>query len=47
MDLGVHYPSDVLAGALLGSASAYLCYKANEWIRQNKKKKLKLSQNNF
>ncbi|MDD3080220.1 MAG: phosphatase PAP2 family protein [Paludibacter sp.] len=47
MDLGVHYPSDVLAGALLGTASAYLCYKANEWIHLNKKKKLRLSLSNF
>jgi membrane-associated phospholipid phosphatase len=25
MDLGVHYPSDVLAGALVGTGSAFLC----------------------
>jgi len=31
MDLGVHYPSDVLAGAIIGSASAYLSYKLNKW----------------
>lgn len=30
MDLGVHYPSDVLIGALVGSGSAYLCYKLNQ-----------------
>lgn len=47
MDLGVHYPSDVLAGAILGAGSAFLCYKANEWISQNKKKKLKLNLNKF
>lgn len=33
MHMGVHYPSDVLAGALLGSASAIATYKANQWIK--------------
>ncbi len=32
MHLGVHYPSDVLVGALLGSGSAYLTCKLNQWI---------------
>ena len=36
MYLGVHYPTDVLAGAIVGSGSAYLCYKLNKWI--NKKR---------
>lgn len=38
MDLGVHYPSDVVAGAVVGAGSAYLCYKVNKWLfkkRQN------------
>jgi membrane-associated phospholipid phosphatase len=30
--LGMHYPSDVIAGALLGSGSAYLTYKLNKWL---------------
>lgn len=30
MDLGVHYPSDVLAGAIIGAGSSYLCYKINK-----------------
>ena len=30
MHLGVHYPSDVLAGALIGAGSAYLTYKINQ-----------------
>ena len=39
MHLGAHYPSDVLAGALVGSGSAYLTYKANQWINKKRKKK--------
>lgn len=35
MHLGVHYPSDVLAGAVLGAGSAYLNYKLNEWVWKN------------
>ncbi len=31
MHLGVHYPSDVFAGAVVGSGSAYLSYKLNQW----------------
>ncbi|MGZ4117751.1 MAG: phosphatase PAP2 family protein, partial [Bacteroidia bacterium] len=37
MDLGVHYPSDVLAGAVIGSGSAFICYKANQWLHKKKK----------
>jgi len=32
MNLGVHYPSDVICGAILGSASAFLTYKINNWF---------------
>jgi membrane-associated phospholipid phosphatase len=32
MDLGVHYPSDVLAGALTGAGSAVLCHYGQLWI---------------
>jgi membrane-associated phospholipid phosphatase len=35
---GVHYPSDVVVGALVGSGSAWLAYKAQKWIN---KKRLK------
>jgi membrane-associated phospholipid phosphatase len=34
LHLGEHYPSDVLAGAIIGSASAFVCYKLNNWIMQ-------------
>jgi membrane-associated phospholipid phosphatase len=34
MHLGVHYPSDVLAGALLGAGSAYATYKVNKMLKQ-------------
>ncbi|PWA08825.1 phosphatase PAP2 family protein [Flavobacterium laiguense] len=43
MYLGVHYPTDVLAGAIVGSGSAFLCYKLNKWINKKRaphKKKL-------
>ena len=32
MHLGVHYPSDVLAGALIGVGSSYLSYRLNDWM---------------
>jgi len=32
MHLGVHYPSDVLMGALLGSGAAILTYYMNRWM---------------
>ena len=35
--LGVHYPSDVLGGAILGSGTAYLTFKANQWLRRKRK----------
>lgn len=39
--LGVHYPTDVLAGAVVGSGSAFLCRGINKWLfhpKQNHKK---------
>lgn len=36
MHLGVHYPSDVLAGAVTGAGSAYLTHKANQWLQRRK-----------
>jgi len=41
MYLGMHYPSDVLAGAVVGAGSSWLSYKAQSWLdkRFNKKEK--------
>ncbi|MFA5819180.1 MAG: phosphatase PAP2 family protein [Bacteroidales bacterium] len=39
MDLGVHYPSDVLIGALVGAGSAWLSYAVNKKLNVNSKKK--------
>ncbi len=36
MHLGVHYPTDVLMGALVGTASSFLSFKLDKWM--NKKK---------
>lgn len=34
MRLGVHYPSDVFVGAIIGAGTAFLTYKLNSWIRK-------------
>lgn len=36
MHVGVHYPSDVLVGAIIGVGTSYLCYKANIWLHKRK-----------
>ena len=36
MYLGVHYPSDVLGGIIVGVGSSYLTYKANEWLKSKR-----------
>lgn len=38
MHLGIHYPTDVIAGALVGSGSAYLTYKINKWLNKKRSK---------
>ena len=37
MVLGVHYPSDVLAGALIGASVSLLCYKINDRLKKEQK----------
>ncbi len=34
MHLGVHYPSDVIIGAIIGSSCAIISYQANKWLRE-------------
>jgi membrane-associated phospholipid phosphatase len=43
MHLGVHYPSDVIAGAVVGAGSAFLSYKAQKWI--NRTRRIKRTRN--
>jgi len=38
MYLGMHYPTDVLAGAIIGTGSALLSYKVNQWLHTHHKK---------
>jgi len=42
MYLGVHYPSDALAGALIGAGSAWITLKLNHWLNEKILKKHKL-----
>ena len=37
MHLGVHYPSDVLAGAIIGVGFSFLCYKINQRLAKKHK----------
>ena len=39
MHLGVHYPSDVFFGALIGSGSAVGCFYLNNWLKEKCHKK--------
>ena len=35
MNLGVHYPSDIIAGALLGAAIGYGAYRLTESVKSS------------
>lgn len=39
LHLGVHYPTDVLGGMIVGAGSAFLSYKLNKWVNNNHSKK--------
>lgn len=39
MHLGMHYPSDVLGGMILGAGSAYITYKVNKWLKTKRANK--------
>jgi membrane-associated phospholipid phosphatase len=41
MHLGVHYPSDVAAGALIGAGCAYLTFKVNKAFLNKNKRRIK------
>ena len=47
MYLGVHYPSDVLGGIIVGVGSSYLTYKANEWLKSKREVPWGVSQVNI
>ncbi len=40
MHLGVHYPSDVFAGAVLGTATAILCHKLEQGLCKKQKTRI-------
>ncbi len=40
---GVHYPSDVLAGAFVGAGSAWVSWKLQKWISGKKEQKKKVT----
>ncbi|MBP1663229.1 MAG: phosphoesterase PA-phosphatase related protein [Bacteroidetes bacterium] len=47
MNLGIHYPSDVLAAAVLGAGSAFVSYKINQWFWEKQENKKLIGLENF
>ncbi|MEG1522851.1 MAG: phosphatase PAP2 family protein [Bacteroidales bacterium] len=45
MQLGVHYPTDVLAGAVIGSACAWGCYELQRYLTGKRKENSRLKLN--
>jgi membrane-associated phospholipid phosphatase len=39
LHLGVHYPTDVLGGAIVGAGSALLCNELNKWLHKKNVKR--------
>lgn len=39
MHLGMHYPTDVLAGAIVGAGTSWLAANGNRWLRHHNKNK--------
>ncbi|MDR3654008.1 MAG: phosphatase PAP2 family protein [Paludibacter sp.] len=44
MNLGMHYPTDVLGGAIIGAGSAFITYKINNWFWKKEGNKKLISQ---
>ena len=47
MYLGVHYPTDIIGGVIVGAGSAWLTYKLNRWLQGGKQNHLKKTGNLF
>lgn len=45
MRLGVHYPTDVLAGSLVGAGSSLLTWQIDKWMNKKKQKRPAADQN--